>query len=552
MGFFTSTKARRRPRKARASSSTQDKIEIDNPDTTSFSRLEAALLNEEVERRPISRDGQVVMRHAESTDIDVNELNHKYEVDVNEFPYVNLDSAQELFAGVLYHEHLNKSQNFSEEINLECFSVQDSCAELLSLNGPALKELVQDATNRCNNVPALSTSIGDSLLRTASRKALIFFIPLIPTPKASFNYAIPLTRASTHDLFSSLSINPSFLMNMLGRPDYWAPQTRWDQEGKDFLGFDFYCQHPRWNIFNQGAPLSVYSKFDAQRNLTIYIISHNQNDTIVQALRAILDNAASHRAQDHISNVMLQSPLDIQVMVSNLNLEASKWHVARFRRKQWQAINKVDDHLAGLESSDRSKLKDLTKDLQIVSQNADSHIANAEVFLATARAIQKIAKRSSAFVQKRSRISNRTADAIEYAIASMEKQRRWFWNYKARKDGTMNLVYNLVTQQDALDNLNLATEMKKDSTSMKSIAAVTMVFLPGTFTASVFSAGIFGEKEGSLTAFEVTGMLWLWVVITLPITLVTVVCYWYYKRWTEREGQVQKEGVKKTKETIDG
>ena len=60
----------------------------------------------------------------------------------------------------------------------------------------------------------------------------------------------------------------------------------------------------------------------------------------------------------------------------------------------------------------------------------------------------------------------------------------------------MNLVYNLVTQQDALNNLELAAEMKKDSTSMISIAIVTMmVFLPGTFTASVFSAGIF-ENTG--------------------------------------------------------
>lgn len=47
----------------------------------------------------------------------------------------------------------------------------------------------------------------------------------------------------------------------------------------------------------------------------------------------------------------------------------------------------------------------------------------------------------------------------------------------------MGLVFNLVTQQDAASNIQLASSMKRDSTSMNAIAALTMVFLPGTFTA---------------------------------------------------------------------
>jgi hypothetical protein len=37
-----------------------------------------------------------------------------------------------------------------------------------------------------------------------------------------------MTRSCVKDLFQSLKLNPLFLMNMLGRPDYWAPQTFWD------------------------------------------------------------------------------------------------------------------------------------------------------------------------------------------------------------------------------------------------------------------------------------------------------------------------------------
>jgi len=51
-------------------------------------------------------------------------------------------------------------------------------------------------------------------------------------------------------------------------------------------------------------------------------------------------------------------------------------------------------------------------------------------------------------------------------------------------------IFNLIAQQDqntsigiARDSKTLAEESKRDSTSMKAIAVVTMTFLPGTFAA---------------------------------------------------------------------
>lgn len=46
----------------------------------------------------------------------------------------------------------------------------------------------------------------------------------------------------------------------------------------------------------------------------------------------------------------------------------------------------------------------------------------------------------------------------------------------------MSLVFNLVTQQDAANNIGIAKAMKRDSSSMNGIALLTMAFLPGTFT----------------------------------------------------------------------
>lgn len=72
---------------------------------------------------------------------------------------------------------------------------------------------------------------------------------------------------------------------------------------------------------------------------------------------------------------------------------------------------------------------------------------------------------------------------MAYLVDSMDKQKMWLHSYRVRKDIAMSLVFNLVTQRDAANNFQIARNMQRDGSSMKSIAMLTMFFLPGTFTA---------------------------------------------------------------------
>jgi hypothetical protein len=448
-----------------------------------FSRLETTLVtNTEIKPRPQSKDGAFKWRHGETQDTEVNELDYAYDVDTDGFPFAPIDSVHDMFSGVLYYEHLRKMENFNIETAIECLSIDGTGADWLQLDQSSLETLLKDASDRCVSVPAISTTpqVDQS---TTTRKALIFFVPLTPmaSEETSFKQKLPMTQKSVEHMFSSLQLDPAFLQNLLGRPDYWGAQSRWQEDGDQLLGCDFFCQHPRWNLQAQGAPLSVYSKYDVQRDLIIHIISHKVNDKVVLSLRKQLDALSRHKARHHIAHILLDSPMDLQVMISNLNFETSKWHVERFRRFQWSIVNEVDDHLAGIEQRDRQKLADWLKNIQIMAQGVDSHLANAQVFLYTARSIQDMAFKLK--VSKRGRLRQRTLDMTKYLITSMEKQQMWFLNYKGRKDTVMNLIFHFNTQTDALNSIELAADMKKDSTSMSAIAGLTMVFLPGTFIA---------------------------------------------------------------------
>lgn len=68
---------------------------------------------------------------------------------------------------------------------------------------------------------------------------------------------------------------------------------------------------------------------------------------------------------------------------------------------------------------------------------------------------------------------------------------------------------------------------------MKTIAAVTMVFLPGTFVATVLALPAFQWQPHHNLA--VHRQFWIYWVITIPLTLLTLLIWLVWSRWKARE-----------------
>ncbi|KAK4119078.1 hypothetical protein N657DRAFT_650634 [Parathielavia appendiculata] len=85
-------------------------------------------------------------------------------------------------------------------------------------------------------------------------------------------------------------------------------------------------------------------------------------------------------------------------------------------------------------------------------------------------------------------------------------------------------------------NMEIATASGEDSRQMRSIALVTMVFLPGTFFASMFSMTFFnwnagsdgGGGGGNNSSPTVSSEIWIYFLITAVSTLITLLLFWYF------------------------
>ncbi|TQV94442.1 hypothetical protein IF1G_06453 [Cordyceps javanica] len=463
--------------------------------TEPFSKLEAGFSEMKIERRPISVHVEATNRFADASAHLIKDLDFDYDI--------HDDAVCPAIQGVLpslqYNLHVKNSDNFASETEIRCFDHKDGQNTFSTLDAAGLDEILAslgpedggDATNpnsmltgdfNFNTTPILTDPTAEP---NTSERLLVFFVTLRPKKEGSFGSQASIQKDSAQKLFKTLDVNPEYLLNLVGRPDYWSPRTRWRRDAEDSLtAVDYFCQFPRWNVLAQGAPLSLYVTRCLKTRLTAYILSHKPADTSITALQQILKLVCRASGRPNLPASYLSNPFEIAVLLSTLSLEASKFHVGRFRRYMWQQINKVDDHLSGLEFGNRGHLTELTKSLQIISQQADSHLLNADVAIITARGTHDVQTKLHKHLSTPVSCRQAAEDAIEYVINSMEKQKLLFLNYKSRKDGTMSLVYNLVTQSDAANNIQLSRSMKRDSASMSAIAALTMVFLPGTFTST--------------------------------------------------------------------
>jgi hypothetical protein len=86
----------------------------------------------------------------------------------------------------------------------------------------------------------------------------------------------------------------------------------------------------------------------------------------------------------------------------------------------------------------------------------------------------------------------------------------------------LQVLYNLMQQQ-------IAQDTKRDTSAMKSLSLLTMVFLPATAIASVMAPFVVVAKDGS--GWRMAGQFWTLWVVAAPVTLLVLIT-WFC--WIQR------------------
>ncbi|KAL8770491.1 MAG: hypothetical protein Q9194_005156 [Teloschistes cf. exilis] len=99
-----------------------------------------------------------------------------------------------------------------------------------------------------------------------------------------------------------------------------------------------------------------------------------------------------------------------------------------------------------------------------------------------------------------------------------------------RVQNLIALTYNLLANRDSITRHNIAHEARQDGAAMKTIAFITLLLFLATFVSSFLGANLVTldtEPDGR-TRFVFSDLWWLYVVSAIPLTMITLVCWWYW------------------------
>lgn len=113
-----------------------------------------------------------------------------------------------------------------------------------------------------------------------------------------------------------------------------------------------------------------------------------------------------------------------------------------------------------------------------------------------------------------------------------------------RVDVQLNILYSIVAQTDNQLSAKLAASAGRDSTSMKILALITVLFLPATFVATLFSMSMFewdSDEAGKAGKTVLSPKFWIYWMTTIPLTVATLIVVGFWWRYEKRrfDGQLE-------------
>ncbi|RPA80235.1 hypothetical protein BJ508DRAFT_327543 [Ascobolus immersus RN42] len=335
-------------------------------------------------------------------------------------------------------------------------------------------------------------------------------------------------------LLTAIEVSPGFAATIHRQPGSVPPGSFVTYKKETLYSVEFFCQQGLERKYG-GEPCLAYMNYHAGSNATTYIVISDCPEvpqTVDRIKRQLIDMFALQSSSDeHEINPFIIHGMLAKEYTTGFN---NSLHTIRhFLFEPLEDVQRV------LVKPDRAALARLTGNLHRLSESIDTLLSRLE-FAMMALDSMAIAHAQMFNVIREAHDSGtcnhilsmgcaqKQKDTISYLSITLTTLKRKLETYQMARSNAMTLVFNLVTQLDAATNMTIAKATREDSMVMKTIAVLTMVFLPATFASSLFGMSFFQTEE----ALNGVGMKWwVYVVVAFPLTMLTFGGWFGWMYW---------------------
>ncbi|OTA01141.1 hypothetical protein A9Z42_0014550 [Trichoderma parareesei] len=176
------------------------------------------------------------------------------------------------------------------------------------------------------------------------------------------------------------------------------------------------------------------------------------------------------------------------------------------------------------------ELHALAREWHILARNLSDYAALLDFFKS---ASSRYSAASSAHGGSTTQSKAMLSGSLEYLASSCRSLTYLVSDYSGRTKTRIDLLYHLANQAESQSTRELAELARQDSAAMLTIAAVTLLFLPGTFIASILSTTIFNFADGEMQVYR---KWWVFPVTVVPFTILVFIV-WFAWLGQKRGGQ---------------
>jgi Mg2+ and Co2+ transporter CorA len=98
---------------------------------------------------------------------------------------------------------------------------------------------------------------------------------------------------------------------------------------------------------------------------------------------------------------------------------------------------------------------------------------------------------------------------------------------RSRLNNEIQLYFNILSMYEYETSRTIGIATKADSESMKTIANLTMIFLPPTFVCALFSTTFFNYETGQ---WGISNNFWVYWAVAIPVTGLTFAAWVLWNR----------------------
>ncbi|CAG7986658.1 unnamed protein product [Penicillium nalgiovense] len=295
----------------------------------------------------------------------------------------------------------------------------------------------------------------------------------------------------------------------------------------------FEIKQTRGNLDYEWIKLNIFTRWVCSDNQT-FLLLFDPTLSIRELIIQSLSEPALFQSQLRIPFWPYSHVFEI---VAHLG-ESAVWAI----RNHVRAIeNETDPGI--VQRPDYRKLHDIARHAIHVNENLDVSIQNIDTILKHYD-LYMTSKRNETYSGADEDIRNQ----LEFFRGYIMNLRHRSASNEKRLQNEIQLAFNTVSQANAKTSMEIGHAAQIDSSAMRTIAFVTLAFLPPTFISSIFSMSFFhsGEDNG----WGMSKEFWLYWVFAVPTTIATVLIWQYWHKFSTSLHSHSPTVVPRTKENV--